>query len=87
MEDVKICQKPTKYGGLMFCKAVKVDMANSKETSLSSTISSTLSLTTVLCEDLFEAINMHKKICGEKEDPKPSITLLNKTDTCDGYEF
>jgi hypothetical protein len=30
MEDVKICQKPTKYGQLMFCEAVKVDMANSK---------------------------------------------------------
>jgi hypothetical protein len=84
MEDVKICQIPTKYGGLMFCEAVKVDMVNFKETSFSNTISSTLSLITVLCEDLFEAINIHKEICGEKEDPKPSIILLNKTDTCDG---
>ncbi len=87
MEDVKICQKPIKYGQLMFCEAVKVDMANSKETSFSNTISSTLSLITVLCADLFEAINTHKEFCGEKEDPKPSITLLNKTNTYDGYDF
>ncbi len=25
--------------------------------------------------------------CGEKEDPKPSITSLNKANTCDGYDF
>ncbi len=23
----------------------------------------------------------------QKEDPKPSITSLNKTNTCDGYDF
>ncbi len=62
-------------------------MANSKETSFSSTISSTLSLITVLCKDLLEAINIHKEFCGEKDNPKPSITLLNITDTCDGYDF
>ncbi len=62
-------------------------MANSKDTSFSNTISSTFSLITVLCEDLFKAIKIHKEICGEKEDPKPSITLLKKTDTCDGYDF
>jgi hypothetical protein len=28
-----------------------------------------------------------RKNCGEKEDPKPSITSLNKTNTCDGYDF
>jgi hypothetical protein len=33
MEDLNICQKPTKYGQAMFCEAVKVDMANSKEHS------------------------------------------------------
>ncbi len=87
MEDVKNCQKTTKYGQLMFCEAVKVDMANYKETSFSNTISSTVSLITVLCEDLFEAINIHKKFCGEKENPKLSIMLLNKTNTCDGYDF
>jgi hypothetical protein len=73
MEDVNNSQKPTKYGQLMFCEAVKVDMANFKETSFSNTISITLFLITVLCEDLFEAINIHKEFCGEKEDPKPSI--------------
>jgi hypothetical protein len=62
-------------------------MANSKETSFSDTISSTLSLITVLFEDLFEAINIHKKFCGKQEGSKSSITLLNETDTCDGYDF
>jgi hypothetical protein len=62
-------------------------MANSKETSFNNTISGTLSLITVLFEDLFEAINKHKEFCGEKEDSKPSITLLNKSNTCDGYDF
>ncbi len=71
----------------MFCEAAEVDMANSKETSFSNTISSTLSLITVLCEDLFEAIITHNKIYGEKQDPKPSISLLNKTNTYDGYDF
>jgi hypothetical protein len=41
----------------------------------------------VLFEDLFKAINIHKESCGEKEYPKPSITLLNKTNTCDGYDL
>jgi hypothetical protein len=81
------CQKPTKYGQFMFYEAVKNDLANSKETSFNNTISSTLSLITVLFEDLFEAVNMQAILCGEKEDPKPSITSLNKTNTCDGYDF
>jgi hypothetical protein len=71
----------------MFYEAVMVDRANSKETSFNKTISSTLSLITVLFEDLFEAIKIHKKFCGEKEGPKASITSLNKIDTCDGYDF
>jgi hypothetical protein len=71
----------------MFCEAVKVDMANSKGTSIKNTITSTLSLITVLFEDLFEAITIHKDFCGEKEVPQPSISLLNKNDTFDGYEF
>ncbi len=49
------CQKPTKYGQFIFYEAVKNDMANSKETSFNNAISSTLSLITVLFEDLFEA--------------------------------
>jgi hypothetical protein len=81
------CQKLTKYGQIMFYEAVEVDMANSKETSFNNTKSSTLSLITVFFEDLFEAINIHKEFCGEKEDPKPSITSLNKTNTRDGYDF
>ncbi len=71
----------------MFYEAVKNDLANSKETSINNTISSTLSLITVLFEDLFEAVNIQAVLCGEKEDPKPSITSLNKTNTCDGYDF
>jgi hypothetical protein len=41
----------------------------------------------VLFEDLFEAVNIQAVLCGEKEDPKPSITSLNKTNTCDRYNF
>ncbi len=86
-EDLTICQKPTKYGQVMFCEAVKVDMTNSKETSFKKTISSTLSLITVLFEDLFVAITLHRDFSGEKVDPEPSILLLNKTNTCDGYNL
>ncbi len=52
------CQKPTKHGLFMFYEAVKNDLANSKETSFNNTISTTLSLITVLFEDLFEAVNI-----------------------------
>jgi hypothetical protein len=81
------CQKPTKYGQFMFYEAVKNDLANSKETLFNNAISTTLSLITVLFEDLFEAINIQAVLCGEKEDRKPSITSLNKNNTCDGYDF
>ncbi len=81
------CQKPTKYGQFMFYEAVKNDMANSKETSFNNTISSTLAFITVLFEDLFEAVNIQAVLVGKKEDPKPSITSPNKTNTCDGYDF
>jgi hypothetical protein len=81
------CQKPTKYGQFMFYEAVKNDSANSKETSFNNTLSTTISLITVLFEDLVEAVNIQVEKCGEKEDPKPSITSPNKTNTCDGYDF
>jgi hypothetical protein len=71
----------------MFCEAVKVNMANSKDASFNNTISSTLSLITVFFEDLFEAIIIHKDFCGEKLDPQPSISLLNKINTLNGYDF
>jgi hypothetical protein len=47
IEDLNICQKQMKYGQIMFCEAVKVDMANSKDTSFKNTITSALSLITV----------------------------------------
>ncbi len=62
MEVSKICQKPSKYGQAMFCGAVKVGMANSKDSSFNRTITSTLPLITVLFEDLFEAITIHKDL-------------------------
>jgi hypothetical protein len=72
----------------LFCEAIKLDMANLKETSFGNTISSTLSLITVVFEASFEAINIHKDCCDEKQNPQPSITLLlRKTTTCDGYDF
>ncbi len=87
MEDINICQKPTKYGQSMFCEAVKVDLEKSKESLFHHTITSTLSLITVLFEDLFEAITIHKDFCGEKVRFEPSTSLLNKTNTCDGHDF
>ncbi len=87
MEDFNICQKPTKYGQSMFCAAVKVDMENSKKSSFHHTITSTLSLITALFEDLFEAITLHREFSGEKVRMKPSTSLPNQTDTCDGYVF
>ncbi len=45
------------------------------------------SLSSLLFEDLFEAVNIQAVLCGGKEDPKPSITSLNKTNTYDGYDF
>jgi hypothetical protein len=85
IEDSNICQKPTKYGQAIFCEAVKVDMANSKELSFHNIITSTLSLITVLFEDLFEAITLHRDFSGEKVDIEPLTLLLNQTDTCDEY--
>ncbi len=87
MEGLNICQKPTKYGQSMFCDAVKVDLENSKESSFHHTITSMLSLITVLFEDLFEVITIHKDSCGEKVRLEPSTSLLNKADTCDGHDF
>jgi hypothetical protein len=71
----------------MFYEAFKNDMTNSKETSFNNTISRSLSFITVLFEDLFEAVNIQAVLVGEKEEPKPSITSPNKTNTCDGYDF
>ena len=71
----------------MFYEAVKNDLANSKETSFYNTISCTLSSITVLFEDVFEAVNIQAVLVGGKEEPKPFITSLNKTNTCDGYDF
>ena len=87
MEDLNICQKPSKYGQSMFCEAVKVDLDNSKETSFHHTITSTLSLINVLFEDLFEAITIHRYFRGEKVRLEPSTSLLNKMDTCDGHDI
>jgi hypothetical protein len=80
------CQKPTKFRQFMFYEAVKNDLANSKKTSFNNTISITLSFITVLFEDLFDAVNIQAVLCGKKEAPKPSITSLNKTNTCNGYD-
>jgi hypothetical protein len=41
----------------------------------------------MLFEDLFGAITIHKEFWGRKMDLKPSISSLNKTNTCDGYDF
>jgi hypothetical protein len=71
----------------MLCETVKVDLENSKEESVKNTITSTLSLTTVLFEDLFEAITFYRDFSCEKVRLEPSTSLLNKTNTCDGHVF
>jgi hypothetical protein len=58
-------------------------METSKKYTFHDTITSTLSLITVLFEDLFEAITLHREFSGEKVWQEPSTSLLNKTDTCD----
>jgi hypothetical protein len=72
---------------MFFEAGVKVDLENSKETSFKNTITSTLSLITVLCEDLFEAITFYRDFSGEKVRLEPSTSLLKKTDTCNGHVF
>ncbi len=62
-------------------------MENSKELSFHHTITSTLSLITLLFEDLFEAITLHRNFSGEKVRLEPLTSLLNKSDTCDGHDF
>jgi hypothetical protein len=71
----------------MFCEAVKVGMETSKKSSFHYTITSTLSLITVLFEDAFKAITLHKEFSSEKVWKEPSTSLLNKTNTCDGHDF
>jgi hypothetical protein len=69
----------------MFCEAVKVDLENSKETSFKNTITSTL--ITVLFEDLFKAITLHREFSGETVRLEPSTSLLNQTNSLNGCVF
>ncbi len=87
MEDLNICQKPNEHGQYMFCEAVKEDMETSKKSTFHDTIQSTLSLITMLFEDLFEAITLHREFSGYKGWQEPSTSLLNKTNTCDGHDL
>ncbi len=73
----KNLSKTNKIRTSYVCEAVKVDMANSKDLSFKNTITSILSLITVLFEDLFEAITIHRDFSGEKVDPEPSIFYLS----------
>ncbi len=56
-----------------FCKAVWFDMANLKEKSFHDIILSTLSIITVLFEDVFDAVNIHNTLIDHKHalDPQP----------------
>jgi hypothetical protein len=71
----------------MFCEAVKVDLENFKDLSFKNTITSTLSVITVLFEDLFEAITLHREFSSKKVRLEPLTSLLNKTNTFDGHDF
>jgi hypothetical protein len=81
MDNSNICQKPNNHGQSMFWEAVKVDMETSKIFSFPHTITSTLSLISVLLEDLFEAITLHREFSGEKVRLDPLTSLLNETNT------
>ncbi len=70
--------KTNKIWTIYVCEAVKVDLENSKETAFKNTITSTLSLITVLFEDLFEAITFYRELGGEKVRLEPSTSLLSK---------
>ncbi len=72
-----------------FCRAVRVDKSNLKEKSFDDIISSTLSLITVLFENVFDAVNIHNRLIDRKYalDPQPSISLMNKTEISDGFVF
>jgi hypothetical protein len=72
---------------LCFMRLLRLLWQIFKETSFNNTISSTLSLITVLFEDLFEAINRHQEFSGEKDGLKASIISLNKANTCDGDDL
>jgi hypothetical protein len=87
MEDLNICQKPTRSGQSIFYEAVKVDLENYKETSFKKTISSTVSFITVLFEDLSQAITLHREFSGKKVRLEPSTSLLNQTGSLNGYVF
>ncbi len=41
----------------------------------------------MLFEDLFDATALHREFSGEKVRLEPSTSLLNETNTCDGYIF
>ncbi len=41
----------------------------------------------MLFEDLFEAITLHREFSGEKRRLEPSTSLLNQTNTLNGYVF
>ena len=71
----------------MFCESVKVDMENSKKLSFHHQVTSTLSLITVLFEDLFEAITLHRDFNGGKVRLEPLTSLLNQTNSLNGYVF
>jgi hypothetical protein len=72
-----------------FCKVVRVDVANLKEKLFADIISSTVALITVLFEDVIESVNIHKTLidCDDAHDPCPYVTLMNTTETPDGFVF
>ncbi len=83
------CKLESYRGRHRFCKAVRVDMENSKKKSFNNIISSTLSLITGIFEDVFDAVNIQNTVNDHKHalDPRSSISLLNETETSDGFEF
>ena len=88
MEDLKICQKSTKYGQFSFIRLLRlIWQIPRRHHSTTQYQAHTLSSLCYLKIYLKPSTYLHKEFHGEKEGPKASITSLNKTDTCDGYNF
>ncbi len=79
-----------RLGEFNFCKAVKVDLAASKEKSYQKSLQSTVSLITVFFQDFGTAMDIHNKHVEEAVNiykVKPQEILFDKGLTTAGLVF
>jgi len=83
--DTMFCSKVNgaKKGEEEFCEAVKVDVSKTKETNFQASITNTIALVSVICEDFGVAVELHEKAKKHKtiEEAFPSghSILFNET--------